>query len=242
MARFQGRRKTSVRKTVRTKSWRKPSWKKPLPTSIPRMLSSNVLNVKRQFYAGRVIPSTATTLNFWCYVTPTLQSAGIMSSTTLAGLPNLTEYTNLFDTFKLAAIKYRFVPRNMDYNLSQVNPSTGTTFFDVPQVSILKDPQSTVSPSGVYGITSYNTLLEQGNVRRVRGDKEFSVYLKPLIQEQYGSGALRYIKPRYTGTDASGVAMPHRGFHIYWHNFNFSTTFTEYDVYVTYYMSFKGQK
>lgn len=207
---------------------------------VPRPLKTNYLSIKRSWYAGRVVPSTVSTNNFWCYCTPTLMNAGILSTTTLSGLPNLSEYTVLFDAYKISGIKYRFVPRNMDYNLGQINP-TGT-FYDVPMVSIINDPTSVVLPSGAYTMATYNTFAETGSLRRIRGDKEFTIYMKPLIQEQYGSGALRYIKPRFTATDSNGQTMPHRGFHIFWHNFNFSSTFTEYDVYVTYYITFKGQR
>lgn len=209
---------------------------------IPRGIPMNALRVCRTWYAGQVVPSTASTAGFWSYVTPSLSTAGTIAGTALASLPNSAEYTNLFDTFKINAVKFKFRPRNVDLNLSQTNPSTGTVYTDVPYVTYLADSYNTLTPSGIYGITAYNTLLQEGKVKTIRGDKEFSIYMKPKIQEQFGSGAVRFVKPKYTATDTNGTTMPHRGFHIFFHSYNFTGVFNQYDVYVTYYMTFRGQK
>lgn len=203
----------------------------------------NSLTVKRTFYSGSVNPAIGATNQFWSYLTPSLGSAGILFNTTLSGLPNLTEYRDLFDTFKLSAVKYRLVPRVGPLTQDQTIPSTGTTFIDKPMISTLIDPKSQITASGTYSLGTYNTFLELGNVRRRRGDREVNIYWKPLIQEQYGSGALRYIKPRYTNIDTLGQSMPHRGCYVFWHNWNFtSVSLPQYDVYVTYYLKFKGQR
>lgn len=209
---------------------------------IPRGIPMNALKVSRTWYAGQVVPNTTTTAGFWNYVSSSLSSAGTIAGTALSALPNSTEYTNLFDTFKLNGIKFKFRPRNVDLNLSQTNPSTGTTYTDVPYVTYLVDPYSGLAPSGTYSIATYNNLLQEGKIKTVRGDKEFSIYVKPRVQEQFGSGAIRFISPRYTLTDTNGTTMPHRGFHMFFHSYNFTGVFNTYDVYVTYYMTFKGQK
>lgn len=207
-----------------------------------RRSSKNTLTVQRTWYAGQVVPSTVATGNFWSYVTPSLSSAGTIATTALSAVPNLTEYTSLFDSFKVSAIKLKFRPRNVDINLSQSNPSTGTTYTDVPYVSYLIDPYSTLTPSGTYSIATFNNFYAEGRAKTIRGDKEFSIYWKPKCQEQFGSGALRYINPRYASTDTAGTTMPLRGVHIFFHSYNFTGVFNQYDVYATYYMKFKGQK
>lgn len=227
--------KRNVRKRNVTK-------RKAFMKRVPRKIPMNSLKVKRTWYAGQVVPSTTTTANFWSYVTPSLNSAGTIATTALSAVPNLTEYTSLFDSFKINAIKLTFRPRNVDFNLSQTNPSTGTTYSDVPYVSYLIDPYSTLSPSGTYSIGTFNNFYAEGKAKTIRGDKEFSIYWKPKCQEQFGSGALRYIKPRYAATDTNGNTMPFRGVHLFFHSYNFTGVFNQYDVYATYYMTFKGQK
>lgn len=241
MAVFKRRRQSTAtpRRRVRRKTYTRKNFRVPRP----RKMSNNYLSVKRSFYAGIVSPSTASTPGFWSFLAPSLNSAGLLFNTTLTGLPNVGEYSSLFDTYKLSAIKYRLVPRTGPFSQDQTIPSTGTTFLDKPNISILYDPKNTLAFAGTYSPTTYNVFTELGNVKRFRGDRDINIYMKPLIQEQYGSGAIRYMKPRFTAMDAAGLAMPHRGTMVFFHqNAWTSTSLPSFDVYVTYYMQFRGQR
>lgn len=214
---------------------------------VPRTLRAyrnlQTLSVKRRFWAGTITPGTTSTTSFWNYVTPTLSSAGFICGTTLGGLPNLAEYQALFDQYRLNAIKLEFKPRVFNVTNDQ-NPATGGTFRDRPYVSILIDRRGTTTPAGTYSNSTYNAFAEAGNVKMKRGDRDLSVYLsKPIISEQYGGGATRYVSPKFTDMDSAGITMPHRGMYSFFHTQQFSTTaFTSYDVFATYYLTFKGQK
>jgi hypothetical protein len=109
-------------------------------------------------------------------------------------------------------------------------------------VSVIMDPKNQTVPTGSYSSTTYNIFSENGKVKKYNGDKNITIFFKPMCTEQFGGGALRFIKPAWTSTNADGLALPHRGFHIFFHNANFSTQFNSYDVYATYYLQFKGLK
>lgn len=210
---------------------------------------SKVLNVKRTVCLGQFAPGTLTTDGFYKKMTVSLQTGFTSNNgTSLGGLTNLTEFTALFDQYKLLAFKVVLRPQNRDYNLSQLNPSTGTTFYGFPYVSVMRDPFDVVAPSGTYGRTVYNSFLEQGGdkVKTYRGDKEIKIYCKSWVPDNYGNvGApsVRWTRPKWTQLDANGQAMQHYGYTLFFHNQNFdATTFNAYDVFVTYYLKFRGSR
>lgn len=202
------------------------------------------ISVKRTVHLGLFSPNTTSTNGFWQYRTVSLDDGFINESgISMAGLINVVEYENIFDQFKLNAAKITLRPRVTNLSAEQDAPTAGTVFREIPYVTISLDPYDTIVPSGTYSRATYNAFLEAGkNIRTRRADRPFSVYLKPVVREQYGGGATRYMKPRFTDLNASGKAMAHRGYHMFFHNQNFSGTFTQYDVFVTYFLQFKGQK
>lgn len=202
------------------------------------------ISVKRTCYLGAFTPNSTTTNGFWQYRTVSLTKGFFdASAASMGGLSNLTEYTSLFDLYKLGAVKITLRPNQQNMQSDQVLYSSSTT-QNIPYVSICIDPTDNVSPTGVYNATTYNAFMEQGNrVRTKRADRTFSVYLKPKVIEQYGNGADRYVSPRWTRLDnTAGQDMPHRGYHMFFHNQAFSAGFMTYDVFVTYYLRFKGAR
>lgn len=200
--------------------------------------------MKRRCFVGTFTPGTAATANFYNYVTASLNSAGTIATIPLTGLSNLTEYQALFDQFRINAIKWEFLPRIVDLNQNQTNASAGTTFQDRPYISYCVDKRGTTIPGGTYSSGTYNAFTEVGPVKMRRGDKPLSIYIKnPLIVEQFGGGATRYVTPKFADIDSSGIAMAHRGLYVFFHNQVFtSAAFVQYDVYCTYYVTFKGMK
>jgi len=200
-----------------------------------------MLSVKRTCYVGNFTPGTAATNQFWTYQQPTLEFAFTDGSGALAGLTNRAEYTVMFDQFKINGIRVHFKPKFVGYNTDQYVPSTGTTFRELQYVSTIIDPKSNVTPSGTYSAATVNSFLEQGNVKTRRADKPFSVYLRnPMVTEQFGGGSTRYIRSPWTDANATNTGQ--RGYHLFFHNQNMTTTFNSYDVFVTYYLQWKGQK
>jgi len=199
------------------------------------------LSIKKSMFVGTFTPGTTSAANFWNYVTPTLGSAGTIATTALTGVANIDQYYDIFDVYKLNAVKLEFKPKIV--NLTMPEQVDSTLFVRQSYyASIIMDPKNSTVPTGIFNSTTYNNFREQGNARMVRGDKPFSVFLKPMVSEQYGGGAVRYIKPAWTSTDAAGKSLQYRGFHIFFHNQEFNVNFNSYDVYATYYLQFKGLK
>lgn len=206
-----------------------------------------VIAVKRRFFAGRVFATTTTTAHFYSILSASLDSAGTLFNTTLAGLPELGDYQDMFETYKLCAIKYEFKPRLASATLDQVPPSAAGTFADLGYITYGIDRwDKSTAVTAAYGSTAYNSFLEKVyNTRTVRSDKPFSIYIKPTVAEQYGGGAVRYVKPTYTVLSlASGTSMVHGSVQMIGHTQNFSTAanvrWPDYDVYATYYLKFRG--
>lgn len=213
---------------------------------IPRPIRAALptINIKRTVYLGSVTPGTTSTSHFWRYIAPSLDVGFTNeSNASMGGLTNLSEYTSLFDTYRLNAIKCVLRPRQ---GMAVADQNTNAAIsFERGYHSVLFDKEGTISPAGIYQPSTYNSFLEQGNVRTYDATKPLTIYLKPLVQEQYGNGAVRYIKPNWTDLGTTGNAMQHRGFHLFTHTQSMSAASLgrcAYDVFVTYYVQFKGQR
>lgn len=192
------------------------------------------LTMKRTFFSFNFSPSTATTTNFWQY-----------QSCTLNQMTTATDITNLFDQYKINAIKYTFRPRydNFAGNDTVDTVLPGVTNQAGTMIHIVKDPYYIGTPTGVYNTTTLNTFLEQGNVRSYQGNKPFSIYFKPTISSEAGTVTVgKRVRSRWLST-ANGTNIQHYGFHMFAQDVNMTGTFGQsWDVFVTYYLSAKGLK
>lgn len=201
-----------------------------------------MIKVARTCYLGNYLPNAVGTQGFWQYRTVSLASGYLdQTGVSLGGLSNLAEYQLLFDQFKLSSFKITLRPNVLDLNQTQ---SASTLTYQPPYVHVIMDPASGVTPSGTYSVATVNSFLENGKVRTYRGDKKINIYVKrPKIIEEYGGGADRYVSPRWTQLDSQGINMPHRGFHLMHQAQNMTANNNvSYDVWITYYLRFKGMK
>lgn len=235
------RRRFKRRRVMKRSRSYKTTFGRRVYRSLRVMRKQAVLRVVKRNFVGTIAPGSASTSQFYNYVTFTMQSAGSIFGTPLTGMSNLNEFNNLFDRFRLGAVKYEFRPRVGPLMENQSIPTTAT-FREKPYITYLVEPTATTTATGSYAISTYNALAEQGRVRTIRGDRPFSIYVRPMITEQYGGGATRYIRPQFTNNDGTGQTMEHRGFYIMFHNQGFQPPNMSYDVYATYYVTFKGMK
>lgn len=192
----------------------------------------NMLSVKRMFHWNTWAWSTTTTSGFWLYFQYSLSS-----------IPNVGEYQALFDEYKINAIKLTFRP-----NIDGVNPSdvAGATGGGMGQAHYIIDPSNTFTPTGAWSQATVNSFFEQGNVRSRNMAKPFSIYYKPRIADSALGGGTnaQSLSRRWLRTDSPAVT--HNGVHVLLQPSNaFATTPTfrvTYDVFVTMYLQFKGQK
>lgn len=228
-------------KRART-STRRPYARKKARTTmmrrVPRNLSSlrnNVVQFTRTCNVGVWFPGTATTGDFWKYIT---YSA--------ADITSFGEIASLFDQYRIAAYKVTFRPRFDGFSGNDNTDTTlpGITLNGATQLHIINDPRSTVAPSGTYTRANFNTFLEQGNVRSYMGTRPVSVYVKPQILNTLGgASSFNYMKAPWLQTNASGSAVPHYGFHAFITTNNFSTEFTQaWDIMVKFYIQAKGMR
>lgn len=196
-----------------------------------------MLKMQRTMWLQNWAPNTVGTSGFWRYY-----------SVRLDDMTNVSELTNLFDTYRLAAYKITFRPR---YDNFSGNDTTDTVLPGVINQSgtmlhIVKDPWSTVTPTGTYSSANLNTFLEQGNkVKTYSGNKPVSVYIRgPTINNVVeGPFNVQRIRSPWLNTNGGGTAIYHNGFHVFAQDVNLTGVFGQsWDVFVTYYLMVKNLK
>lgn len=201
-------------------------------TSVPRGIKPQSLSVRRTFYNGSWAFSSLSTNGFWRYET-----------FTLANLPNVSEYAALFDEYKINAIKVQYRPNYDSVEASATDAATAQTNNKL-NVHTLIDQSSTTFPSGAYTGSTLNAFLENGAVRTRDGNKPFSVFYKPkMFQAVNNSGTAATVMP-VTWCRTSDTAATHYGHHVFLQFNNMTTTgiTAKMDVFVTYYLQFRGMK
>lgn len=221
----------AVKKYLRKKRTTKRRSRKMMVRRVPRAMP-NVLSVKRTFWWNTWSWATTTTAGFWQYL-----------NVSLSTMPNIAEYQALFDLYKINGVKFTFRP-----NIDGVNPAdvAGATGGGMGQVHYIIDPSNTYTPTGSWSSTTVNQFLELGGVKTRNMAKPFSIYLRPKISDDAVGGGTNAqpLGPRWLRTDSPGVI--HNGVHVLLHPSNsFATTPTfrvTYDIFITFYLQFKGQK
>lgn len=220
-------RKSAMRKrrTTRRRAYRKRT----------RQSNAAFFSVKRTFYSGNWAPNTSTTAGFWRLFAPALSD-----------MPSLSEYTALWDSFRIKAIKVTFRPRFDNFSGNDTTDTTlpGVTNQSGTRAFVIVDPYTNTGATGTYTSTNFNLFLENGSkVKCYEGAKPFSVYWKPTIDRSIGASVTGgRIKAPWIQT-ASGTTIPHYGFHIFMQDNAFAGTFgNSYDIFYTYYMQFKSSK
>jgi len=215
---------TGMKRKRAVKNYRRRVRRRVARPMATRNLRIPILNYKRKYSNQTIVPSTASTAGFWQYFgfQPTV-------------LPNWSELSNLFETFKVCAIKWTYYPRYTD-----VEGGSAPLVYATYQI----DPKSVIAPSGTYSRATYNTLLEQFGTRTIRCDKPFSVYYKPKVFDDInGVAASKWVNP-YLSTSTGGSTI-YRGHHMFFHDANFSGTgFANFscEQVITVYMKLKNFK
>lgn len=196
-----------------------------------RSSSGRVVSFKRTFCVGNITPSTASTAGFWQY-----------QSYAFNQMPSNTEFTALFDQYKLNGFKTVWRPRFDSFAGNDTTDTTlpGTTAQGGANIHIINDPTSTITPTGTYTYTTLNTFLENGSVRSHTGNKPFSVYVKPMVPNQLSGGTNRVRSP---WIDVSNPGVIHNGFHYFIQDTNMTGVFNQsWDIFVTFYFQCRGMK
>lgn len=221
------KRRSTIKRRPRLMRKRYISRKRGAPRSA---LTFPRLQMTRTNFVGTWSFATTTTNDFWRYFTFSAANIG-----------NFTDMSNLFDEYRINAIKVTFRPR---YDSVIATLGGGLTTLSQAYAHVIVDPASTLLPSGVYAATTLNTFLENQGVKTYTLNRPFSIYLKPKVQDslQGGGTSTRVISPSFVKTSETGV--DHRGFHMYLQQNAFATDNTQIklDMYYTFYLTLRNTK
>lgn len=221
------KRKFSGRRYARRRVKRRRVNRRRYGRGMSRRTGISVVKVCRTAYGGAWTFGTATTNDFWRYNTVTMNQ-----------MNNFAELANLFDEYKLCAVKQTWRPR---YDSVNAPGAAGTVAQPQAYAHIIMDPESTLTPTGTYNNTALNSFLEQGKVRSRTLNRPFSVYWKPKCSLQAAVGTRRVYSP---WLPTSTTTLSFGGYHMFLQQNNFDNTNTNIvlDSYVTFYLMFRGQK
>lgn len=153
---------------------------------------------------------------------------------TLADLQAYTEFTQLFDKYRITGIRAQFLPRT---NVLAQNNLTGTLTECPPILTVVDYDDASTGDN-------YSTLMQFENCRVHNEFKPFSVFLRPQIASAtYATGAFTgYGSSRKMWIDAASPTVEYYG--LKWGSLNYavgnSTTIHVYwDVIFTYYIECK---
>lgn len=161
------------------------------------------------------------------------QTAGGLSFK-LSNLPEYTEFTFLFDQYRIMAAKVEFVPV---FTGNDTNPLTSVLYM--PNVHSVIDYTESNTPG------TLSELMQYSNYKRTRGNSIHKRYLKPAIAaSNYETLAASSYTPKWgqwVTTESGDAATPFFGLK-YWIDSTNSTTAVTYKVYVKLYFQCKSVK
>lgn len=147
---------------------------------------------------------------------------------TLADLPNYTEFTALYDQYKIYFVVLRFVP---DQNMASANNAAGTT---TPILYHVIDYDDATAPANKTDLFQYQNL-------KVRNFSRFSkITLRPHVAVAAYQGAFTgYANFKSLWLDAANTAVEHYGVK-YCISQPSANWVTSWRLVATYYMAFKN--
>lgn len=178
-----------------------------------RLTDGTTYRFKRTFLSGQLVSSAT--------IGTTIYGAYNFS---LDDVTNYTEFTTLFDSYKLSGVKLRFIPRQTDNDSLATSPGQ---FMYVP------DYDDDTIPVSVTEIME----RQSSKIQQMPGEP-FTIFLRPKagILTTVSGGAQF---PNAWIKTATGAAAPHYGLKWAWTLSNSTQTI---DVYMTYYLKFKAVK
>lgn len=154
----------------------------------------------------------------------------------LSSVPNYTEFTNLYDQYKINAVKVTLIPRG---NTAEITASSGaSTVFQGQSVGVF----SVIDYDDTAVLANINEACQYQNMKMTRATQQHSRYLKPrfnlLSVTNQGTGATGASQNTRGWLDCDYINVPHYG--VKWalqQNVNYNLT---YDVKIDYYLAFKN--
>lgn len=188
------------------------------------------LSTTRNSWSSTWAFGVASTADFWRYYTFTPND-----------INGFIDYADVFDEFRINAIKVTFRPA---YDSIQNVTGAGSLAQRQAYAYVLVDPSTTVAPTGTYTAATLNDFLSQGKVVTYTLNRPFSVYFKPKVSEAvFGGGtAARVYDSPWIKTSETGVQF--RGFHMFLqqNSLGAANENIRLDTFYTFYVSFRYPK
>jgi len=149
----------------------------------------------------------------------------------LAQLDDSTEFTNLFEKYRIKAIQFKMFPM-----IQSNNP--GQTYM--PVLAYCRQTSSGVTPA------TLSNFMQQDNVKLTRANKPITIYLKPFVDtEVYKSSvSTGYSGKRGLWINTTDDTVPHYGVNLLGELPAVgpigSTEYQRYRVFAKFYMEFIG--
>lgn len=197
---------------------------------------TNKRRLKRRIRSMRSNPKTQPIKSFTRMFKFTISASGGRGDYySLSNLNNYQEFTNLFDFYRIKAMKLKFVP---NYSTNTVyHDGSSTNYQLIPRLAICRDLNDATAPA------NEAEVLEYPGAKIHRLNKIFTYYTPVAAQNEiYNNGiTTAYAQvPKGTWLDTQYPGVFHFGTKMYitgsWPNF------LTVDVYVKYYMQFKNPR
>lgn len=158
----------------------------------------------------------------------------------LDNLVNYTEFTSLFNQYRINAVKVTLLPYYDSNDMSNINPDGGTG-VGRPANPIL---WTVCEDDGTTTVVNQNAVMQNSKARLVRRPMSpFSIYFKPKFQTSVGNiGTTVSAHPMRGWLDTQNFAVMHYGISVAGYIPAASSTSTpplNYKVFIKYYLQFK---
>lgn len=171
--------------------------------------------INRSMISGPMKPylfkrnTVISTLNFGWKTT----AQSVVYTPTIGDLPNMSEFTNLYDEYKLNKIILHFESLTTGRDMNQPAVTAGGLFSSASLVGSLKRIRVVRDYNDSTALATENSAFEYQNMRSYPVGKSFKIVLYPrLLGMNYRnavSTSYTSIKPKYI--DTNDLATPHYG-------------------------------
>lgn len=144
-------------------------------------------------------------------------------------LPNVTDFTNLYDQYLIKKIVFKIIPK-----FTQALMNVGTVSDDLPQIHTAIDYDDSTNPASISAMCEYQSH------KMTRGNKMHVRTLVPKVELDVASAAGASAPKAFQWLDCDVTNTDHRGIKVYIPKPITAGTQLMYDVQVSYYFSCKN--
>lgn len=151
----------------------------------------------------------------------------------LSDLPNYLEFVNLYDLYRIKAVKFTLIP-----GITAMDGNPLSTAVTLPQVRSVLDYTDSTVPA------SFNELYEYSNCKMTQGNRFHSRYFKPaLLSTVYETAVSNSYTPKWgTWVSTDDASCPHYGLKYGINAFVAAAPGMRLRIYATYYFQCKFSK